>query len=71
MKTIDSVAFALLLLLTPAHGLAAKVPRQASAAPVADPCAALPPATDPSFLPRLTDYMNNFCYRTADWQHDA
>jgi len=71
MRTMHSVAFALLVLLPAARGLSAKAPRQAAVAPVTDPCAALPPATDPGFLPRLTDYMNNFCYRTADWQHDA
>ena len=71
MRTMNTVAYVLLVLLPAAPGLAAKVPRQASAAPVANPCAALPPATDPSFLPRLTDYMNNFCYRKEDWQHDA
>lgn len=71
MRTMNSVALALLVLLPAARELPAKVPRQAAAAPVADPCAALPPATDPGFLLRLTDYLDNFCYRTADWQHDA
>jgi hypothetical protein len=65
MRTMNSVALALLVLLPAARELPAKVPRQAAAAPVADPCAALPPATDPGFL------LDNFCYRTADWQHDA
>jgi hypothetical protein len=34
-------------------------------------CSELPPATSPGFLSRLTKYMNNWCYRKAEWQHDA
>jgi hypothetical protein len=41
----------------------------ASAAPTS--CLALPPATSPDFLSRLTAYLNNWCYRKAEWEHDA
>jgi hypothetical protein len=34
-------------------------------------CEPLPPATDPDFLTHLTAFMNAFCYKTENWQHDA
>jgi len=34
-------------------------------------CPTLPPATSPTFLAQLTTFMNNWCYRTQGWQHDA
>jgi hypothetical protein len=34
-------------------------------------CVPLPPAADPDFLTNLTAFMNTFCYKTENWQHDA
>src|SRR4029077_6192924 len=34
-------------------------------------CIDLPAATTPGFLNQLTTYMNNWCYRTSNWEHDA
>ncbi len=50
--------------------LVAFVAAGAFAAPAAT-CPTLPPATSPDFLTQLTTYMNNWCYRTAGWEHDA
>ena len=41
-------------------------------APAASPtCPTLPPATSANFLNQLTTFLNNWCYRTAGWEHDA
>jgi len=35
------------------------------------PCASLPPASSPGFLPELTKFLNHKCYQNENWQHDA
>src|SRR5487761_1233859 len=40
-----------------------------SAAPSA--CTALPSASSPDFLIRLTAFMNHLCFQKQTWQHDA
>lgn len=41
------------------------------AAPAAPPaCATLPPASSPSFEPKLESFMNAWCYRIENWNHD-
>ena len=39
--------------------------------PPSDACATLPPATAPSFQPRLQRFLDNLCYQKLNWQHDA
>jgi hypothetical protein len=35
------------------------------------PCAPLPPASSPGFLPQLTNFLNRKCYQNENWRHDA
>jgi hypothetical protein len=65
---------AVVLFLTVATNLSAFAASDADAAAgskIPKACRPLPAASDPNFLTRLTGFMNKYCYKTLNWQHDA
>jgi hypothetical protein len=69
MKHLSAVLLCLMLVGASACGSSGGAGTGGSSA--SNACAALPPATAPQFLDRLTLFMNHYCYEKEHWQHDA